>query len=90
MPGGATLTGPTQSICRSGKAKPPPGKNPARVRAIATRLFYGEIKEKTSREKAEIPNKCGDLQNRIAENNILPAPHVISLHRPTSGKNNKE
>ncbi|HBU96044.1 MAG TPA: hypothetical protein DEF22_18230 [Leclercia adecarboxylata] len=56
----------------------------------ATRLFYGEIKEKNSREKAEIPNKCGNLQNRIAENNILPAPHVISSHRPITGKINKE
>jgi hypothetical protein len=59
-------------------AKPPPG------------FFYGEIKEKNSREKAEIPNKCGNLQNRIAENNILPAAHVISSHRPITGKINKE
>ena len=59
-------------------AKPPPG------------FFYGEIKEKKSRKKAEIPNKCGHLAFRIAENNIPRSPHVLSLHRPTLGKKNKE
>ncbi|HCH39296.1 MAG TPA: hypothetical protein DE191_07275 [Enterobacter sp.] len=62
----------------------------SRGRLCVTRLFYGEIKERNSREKVQIPNKCGDLQNRIAENNILPIPHVISLHRPTRGRMNKE
>ncbi len=53
-------------------------------------FFYGEIKEKNSREKVEIPNKCGHLAFRIAENNIPRSPRVLSLHRPTLGKDNKE
>ncbi|RAY86063.1 hypothetical protein DP190_06485 [Enterobacter cloacae] len=54
-----------------------------RVSVSATRLFCEEIKEENSREKAEIPNKCGHLAIRIAENNIPRFPRVISLHRPT-------
>jgi len=62
----------------------------ARKGEIAAGLFCEEIMEKNSSKKAEIPNKCGNLQNRIAENNALLTPRVISLHRPTLGKLNKE
>jgi threonine synthase len=62
---------------RPGKAKPPPG-------------FFVEKLRRKKQEKAEIPNKCGHLAFRIAENNIPRSPRVLSLHRPTLGKKNKE
>ncbi|AXF60650.1 hypothetical protein DVA43_14390 [Leclercia sp. W6] len=80
LPGGASLTRPTRARIVGPAGTAPLGirpHNPAGDLCV-TRLFYGEIKERNSREKVEIPNKCGHLQNRIAENNILPLPHVIS------------
>ena len=50
------------------------------------RLLW-RIKEKNSREKAEIPNKCGHLAFGIAENNIPRSHHVLSFIGPLGKKN---
>lgn len=53
-------------------------------------FFYGENKEEIGSEKGEIPNKCANLEIRIAENKNFYSLHVISFYRPDKGNDKKE